>query len=210
MGNLSVLKIKSLKEPGRYSEAPMRSLSKGLPRQPRKDEHFAAMPLCDVPAFLVRLRQRMSVTRLALEYLILTAARSGEVRGARWSEVDLAEKVWLIPAERMKAGKEHRVPLSDAALDVLGRVRPFKSELSDLIFPGQKVRKSLSDMTLLKVLEMMDVPVTVHSFRSTFRDWCAEETQYPGEVAEAALAHTIQNKVEAAYRRTDFFEKRKI
>ena len=193
----------------RSSEAPMRSLSKGLPRQPRKDGHFAAMPFCDVPGFLVRLRQRQSVTRLALEYLILTAARSGEVRGARWSEVDLAEKVWLIPAERMKAGKEHRVPLPDAALDVLVRVRPFRSELSDLIFPGQKARKSLSDMTLLKVLEMMDVPVTVHGFRSTFRDWCAEETQYPGEVAEAALAHTIQNKVEATYRRTDFFERRK-
>jgi integrase len=139
----------------------------------------------------------------------MTAARSGEVRGARWSEIDLDEKVWLIPAERMKAGKEHRVPLSDAALDVLKRISLFKSELTDLIFPGQKARKPLSDMTLLKVLQVMDVPVTVHGFRSTFRDWCAEETQYPGEVAEAALAHAIPNKVEAAYRRTDFFEKRK-
>lgn len=193
----------------RSSEAPMRSLSRGLPRQPRKDGHFAAMPYADISAFLVRLRQRTSVTRLALEFLILTAARSGEVRGARWSEMDLAEKVWLVPGERMKVGKEHRVPLSDAALEVLSRVAIFKSELSDLVFPGQKPKNPLSDMTLLKVLQVMDVPVTVHGFRSTFRDWCAEETQYPGEVAEAALAHAIPNKVEAAYRRTDFFEKRK-
>jgi integrase len=167
------------------------------------------MPFADIPAFLVRLRQRTSVTRLALEFLILTAARSGEVRGARWSEIDLAEKVWLIPSERMKAGKEHRLPLSDAAIDVLTRVTIFKSEVSDLVFPGQKPKNPLSDMTLLKVLQVMDVPVTVHGFRSTFRDWCAEETQYPGEVAEAALAHAIPNKVEAAYRRTDFFDRRK-
>lgn len=194
----------------RASEAPMRSLSRGLPRQPRKDGHFAAMPFSDLPAFLLRLRQRSSVTRLALEFLILTAARSGEVRGACWSEIDQTEKIWRIPAERMKAGKEHRVPLSDAALEVLKRVSRFKSGLSDLIFPGQKPKKPLSDMTLLKVLQVMEVPVTVHGFRSTFRDWCAEETQYAGEVAEAALAHTIPNKVEAAYRRTDFFEKRRL
>lgn len=193
----------------RASEAPMRSLARGQPRQPRKDGHFAAMPFVDVPAFLARLRQRTSVTRIALEFLILTAARSGEVRGARWSEIDLAGKVWLIPAERMKAGKDHRVPLSDSALDALQRVAPFKSEVSDLVFPGQKPKNPLSDMTLLKILQVMDVPVTVHGFRSSFRDWCAEATIYPSEVAEAALAHAIPNKVEAAYRRTDFFEKRR-
>lgn len=193
----------------RSSEAPLRSLSRGLPRQPRKDGHFAAMPFADIPAFFIRLRQRTSVTRLAIEFLILTAARSGEVRGARWAEIDLVEKVWIIPAERMKAGKEHRVPLSSAALDVLKRVSMFKCELSDLVFPGQKAKNPLSDMTLLKVLQVMEIPVTVHGFRSTFRDWAAEESNCPGEVAEAALAHTIPNKVEAAYRRTDFFEKRK-
>jgi len=187
----------------------MRSLSRGLPRQPRKDGHFAAMPFGDLPAFMARLRQRTSTTRLALEFLILTAARSGEVRGACWPEIDLAGKIWIIPAGRMKVGKEHRVPLSDAAIEVLNRGSLFKSELTDLIFPGQKAGKPLSDMTLLKVLQVMDVPATVHGFRSTFRDWCAEETQYPGEVAEAALAHAIPNKVEAAYRRTDFFEKRR-
>ena len=101
------------------------------------------------------------------------------------------------------------MPLSDAAIDVLTRVTIFKSEVSDLVFPGQKPKNPLFDMTLLKVLQVMDLPVTVHGFRSTFRDWCAEETQYPGEVAEAALAHAIPNKVEAAYRRTDFFDRRK-
>jgi integrase len=193
----------------RETEAPMRSVARGLPRQPRKQGHFAALPFADVPAFLGTLRERISVGRLALEWLILTAARSGEVRGCRWSEIDIGKQIWTIPAERMKAGNVHIVPLSGAALDVLTRAKMFRSPISDLVFPGQKPRRPLSDMTLLKILRDKGACVTVHGFRSSFRDWVAEETNYPGEVAEAALAHTIANKVEAAYRRTDFLVKRK-
>jgi integrase len=193
----------------RGTEAPMRSLARGLPRQPRKSGHFAAMSFADVPALVASLRERMSVGRLALEWLILTAARSGEVRGCHWSEIDLDRKLWTIPAPRMKAGKVHIVPLCDAAIDVLKRAEIFRSPLSDLVFPGQNPRSALSDMTLLKILRDRQLSVTVHGFRSSFRDWVAEETNYACEIAEAALAHAIPNKVEAAYKRTDFLEKRK-
>jgi integrase len=193
----------------RTTEAPMRSLARGLPRQPRKSGHFEAMPFADIPAFVASLRERISVGRLALEFVILTATRSGEVRGCRWSEIDLNKKLWTIPAFRMKAGKVHVVPLSDVAIDVLTRAEIFRSPLSDLVFPGQNSRRALSDMTLLKILRDRQLGVTVHGFRSTFRDWVAEETNYAGEIAEAALAHAIPNKVEAAYKRTDFLEKRK-
>jgi integrase len=193
----------------RNTEAPMRSLARGLPRQPRKSGHFEAMPFADIPAFVATLRERLSVGRLALELLILTAARSGEVRGCRWSEIDLDKKLWTIPAPRMKAGKVHVVPLCDAAIDVLKRAEIFRSPLSDLVFPGQNPRCVMSDMTLLKILRDRQLGVTVHGFRSSFRDWVAEETNYTGEIAEAALAHAIPNKVEAAYKRTDFLEKRR-
>lgn len=188
----------------RSSEAPLRSLSKGLPRQPKKDGHFAAMPYDDVPNFITQLRERSSPGRLALEALILTAARSGEVRLARWSEVDLDNALWSIPAERMKMGKAHAVPLSAAALDVFRRASALKLPCSDLVFPGQKPTRPMSDMTLLKVLRDVGLPFTVHGFRSAFRDWAAEQTEFPGEVAEAALAHSVSNRVEAAYRRTDY------
>ena len=193
----------------RSSEAPMRSISRGLPRQPKTGRHFEALPFEDMPAFVERLRHRSSVGRLALEFLILTAVRSGEVRGACWAEIDLKKNSWTIPAERMKAGKPHVVPLDKAALNVLQRAKDFAVPASGLIFPGQNVKKPMSDMTLLKILRDMDLPFTVHGFRSTFRDWVAEETSYPGEIAETALAHAIPNKVEAAYRRTDFLEKRR-
>lgn len=193
----------------RASEAPARSLSRGLPRQPKKDGHFAAMPFQDVPAFLVKVRDRLSVGRLAVELAVLTACRSGEVRGARWSEIDIKKKLWTIPAERMKAGKEHIVPLSVQALDVLDRAKLYKCQASDLVFPGQRPKIPLSDMTLLKVLRDMNLEYTVHGFRSSFRDWVAETTTVQGEVAEAALAHTVANKVEAAYRRTNYLDKRK-
>lgn len=193
----------------RETEAPMRSVTRGLPRQPKKRGHFAALPFKEVPEFACWLCQRVSIGRLALEFLILTAARSGEVRGCCWSELDLKKKLWTIPAERMKAGNAHVVPLSDGALDVLARAKRLRSPVSDLVFPGQNPRLQLSDMTLLKILRDKGADVTVHGFRSSFRDWVAEETSYPGEVAEAALAHTIPNRVEAAYRRTDFLEKRK-
>ena len=193
----------------RETEAPMRSVLRGLPRQPKKQGHLAAMPYADLPAFLTWLRGRSSVGRLALEFVILNASRSGEVRGACWNEIDLNKKLWTIPAERMKAGTAHFVPLSEAALDVLKRAKAFRSPVSDLIFPGQNPRRQLSDMTLLKILRDKGHDYTVHGFRSSFRDWVAEKTNYPGEVAEAALAHTIANKVEAAYRRTDYLDKRK-
>ncbi|MGB3794737.1 MAG: integrase arm-type DNA-binding domain-containing protein [Alteraurantiacibacter sp.] len=193
----------------RDSEAPMRSVMRGLPRQQKKPKHHAAMPYPEIPQFLVSLRKRSSVGRLALEFLILTAARSGEVRGATWNEVDLTKKLWTIPAERMKAGSTHVVPLSGAAIAVLQRARQFRSTRSDLIFPGQVSRREMSDMTLLKILRDKGEDFTVHGFRSSFRDWAAEKTNYPGELAEAALAHTIANRVEAAYRRTDYIDKRR-
>jgi integrase len=193
----------------RTAEAPMRSVSRGLPRQPKKTAHFAAMPFSEIPAFIKKVSERVSVGRLALEFLILNASRSGEVRGARWSEIDLEKKLWTIPAMRMKVEKPHVVPLSDAAVAVLERAELFRCEVSDLVFPGQRAKQPLSDMTLLKIIRDMDAGVTVHGFRSSFRDWAAEMTTYQGEVAEAALAHAIPNKVEAAYRRTDFLEKRR-
>jgi integrase len=193
----------------RASEAPMRSLSRGLPRQPKKDRHFAALSFGEVPAFLQTLRARESMGRLALEALILTAARSGEIRMARWPELDLKAGLWSIPAERMKMGRPHIVPLSPQAVDVFRRAAKLRIPATDLVFYGIKAKKPLSDMTLLKILRDMETGVTVHGFRSAFRDWVAEETSYPGEVAEAALAHAIPNKVEAAYRRTDFLEKRR-
>lgn len=194
----------------RATEAPMRSLSKGLPRQPKKDNHFAALPYASVPDFIEKLGARESVGRVALEALILTAARSGEIRGATWSELDLDAALWTIPSERMKMGRVHVVPLAPQAVAVFERAKKFKAGASDLVFPGQTVKKPLSDMTLLKILRDMDLAVTVHGFRSAFRDWVAEQTDYSGEIAEAALAHTVSNKVEAAYRRTDFLDKRKL
>ncbi len=194
----------------RATEAPMRSLSKGLPRQPKKDNHFAALPYASVPNFLDKLGERESVGRIALEALVLTAARSGEIRGATWSELDLEAALWTIPAERMKMGRMHVVPLAPEAVAVFERAKTFKVGASELVFPGQNVKKPLSDMTLLKILRDMDLAVTVHGFRSAFRDWVAEQTDYSGEIAEAALAHTISNRVEAAYRRTDFLDKRRL
>lgn len=187
----------------------MTAVTKALPRQPRKDGRFEAMPYSQVPSFLSELRSKTSVGRLALEALILTAARSGEIRGALWSEIDLEGAAWTVPAERMKAGRAHTVPLSKEAISVFNRAAEALSVRNELVFPGARRGKPLSDMTLLKILRDRGLAVTVHGFRSAFRDWAAECTDIPGEVAEAALAHAIPNKVEAAYRRTDFLEKRR-
>jgi len=201
----------------RDQEAPLRSISKGLPRQPKRDGHFAALPYDDVPALMSKLAVSESIGRLALRFLILTAARSGEVRGARWDEIDVTAKTWTVPAERMKAGRQHIVPLSETALDVLKVAEKAKAldqsaddkKVAPLVFPGLR-GKPLSDMTLAKVLHTATkADATVHGFRSSFRDWVAEETSFAGEVAEKALAHAIPNKVEAAYKRTDFLEKRR-
>lgn len=191
----------------------MAAVNKSLPRQPPKIGHFEAMPYARVPEFCDTLKCRLSMGRLALEALILTATRSGEARGARWSELDLEVATWTIPAERTKSGKRtgkpHIVPLSPAAVAAFKRAAALRIEASDLVFHGSKRGQPLSDMTLLKVLRDAKEPFTVHGFRSAFRDWVAEQTSFAGEVAEAALAHSIPNKVEAAYKRTDFLEKRR-
>lgn len=194
----------------RASEAPLRAASRGLPNQPRGKQHFKAMPYADMPAFLSAIRSKdESVGRLALLFTILTAARSGEVRGAIWSEIDLETRIWTVPGNRMKAGKPHSVPLSGPALAILMTVSElFEGQRDDLLFPGSG-GKMISDMTMTKVLRNAGVDCTVHGFRSSFRDWAAEQTSFPPEWAEAALAHTLANKVEAAYRRTQFLEQRR-
>lgn len=167
--------------------------------------HHKAMPYEAVPAFVGALHQRAAVAALALEFAILTAARTGEVIGAKWGEVDLEKAVWTIPANRMKAGKEHRVPLSPRAVEILNAVQGLRQEW---LFPAVR-GGALSGMAMSMLLRRMQVDVTVHGFRSSFRDWCAESTGYGHEVAEMALAHTIDNKVERAYRRGDLFDKRR-
>jgi integrase len=164
----------------------------------RTVEHFAALPFADVPAFVVELHQRDSLSARALEFLILTAARSGEITGATWHEIDLTAKTWTIPAKRMKGGKAHKVPLCDRAVAILSAL-PRKDAR---IFPIER-------HALLDLLQQMRPGLTVHGFRSAFRDWCSERTNVANHVAEAALAHAIGNKVEAAYRRGDLFEKRR-
>ena len=193
----------------RESEAPMRALSRGLPKQPKKDGHFAAMPYAEVPAYIVKLRERESFSRLALEFAILTAARSGEVRGAMWDEFDLDAKLWTLPKGRMKAAREHVVPLCTRAIRIVERCAELRRRTCPIVFPGIRGHQPLSDMTLTKLLKEMKQPYTAHGFRSAFRDWASEETQHPGDVAEAALAHVVANKTEAAYRRGNLLEKRR-
>lgn len=180
-------------------------------RQKLQRGHHAAMPYAAVPEFMTRLRSVSGSSCLALEFLILTAARTGEVREAIWNEVDLESKVWAVPAHRMKAGKAHRVPLSGAAVDVLQRTKELQErpEGSAFIFPGGKPGKALSVMALDMLLRRLKVDDTVHGFRSSFRDWAGEETSFSREVAEAALAHTVGDAVERAYRRSDALEKRR-
>lgn len=194
----------------RDSEAPMRAITKGLPRQPKKDGHYAAMPYANVPAFIPRLRERESYSRLGLEFAILTAARSGEVRHAVFDEFDLEAKLWTIPKERMKAGREHVVPLCDRAIRIIEGCSELRIRDRPLVFPGMRGFKAMSDMTLTKLLREMKEPYTVHGFRSAFRDWVSEETTHPSDVAEAALAHVVKDKTEAAYRRGNLLEKRRL
>ena len=176
------------------------------PSKVQKTEHFKALAANEVNQFMEKLSKVEGQGARALEFAILTAARSGEVRGATWSEFDIRGKMWTVPAARMKAGKEHRVPLSNSAIKLLQSLAVTESEL---VFPSPR-GGMLSDMTLTGVLRRMKVNVTAHGFRSTFRDWVAEFTSFPNEVAEMALAHTITNKSEASYRRGDMFEKRAV
>lgn len=175
------------------------------PGKLKKIQHHRALPWQEINPFIQQLRQRKGTAAKALEFLILTATRSGEVRGATWQEIDLQARTWTVPAERMKAGKEHTVPLCDDAVKLLENLPRFEG--SDLIFPGAR-GGVLSDVALTKPIRAIGLDATVHGFRSTFRDWCAESTNYPNEVAEMALAHTVSNAVERAYRRGDLLAKR--
>lgn len=172
-------------------------------------KHHAALPWGECPAFMQALAAQPGMAALALRFTILTAARTSEVTGATWGEVDLAAKVWTVPGARMKAGRDHRVPLSPPALALLRGLRPPDAAPGNAVFPGAKADAGLSNMAMTAVLRRMRrADVTVHGFRSTFRDWCAEATAHPREVAEAALAHTLRDKVEAAYQRGDVLERR--
>ena len=176
------------------------------PSEVRAVRHFAALPWREVPAFMNALRAREGITARTLEFAVLTTARPGEVRWMRWNEVD--GDVWTVPAEKMKAQREHRVPLSPRALAILNELPRLDG--GEFVFPGMRAGRPLSDMSLTAVLRRMGREVlTAHGFRSTFRDWCAETTNFPREVCEQALAHTLASKVEAAYRRGDLFEKRR-
>jgi len=174
----------------------------------RAVQHHPALPYDEMGAFVEAVRAEEGVAALALEFLILTAARTGEVIGATWGEFDLEQKVWTVPAERMKGKREHRVPLSPSAVRILTAMQAICT--GDYVFPGRKADKPLSNMAMLALLRRMGRgDLTSHGFRSSFRDWAAERTSYSREVAEAALAHAVGDKVEAAYRRGDLFEKRR-
>lgn len=171
--------------------------------------HHKAMAFDQVPAFMEALRSKESIAARALEFLILTAARSGEVMGAVWAEFDLTKKVWTIPGARMKAGKEHQVPLCPRAHAILLELEPLRVEDSDLVFPGAKQGKPLSTMTFSMLLRRMNHDVTAHGFRSSFRDWAGEKTTFPRDLAEQALAHAVGDDTERAYRRMQGLERRR-
>ncbi|MDX3900417.1 MAG: tyrosine-type recombinase/integrase [Sphingobium sp.] len=197
---------------GWRSDNPADAVAQALPKHDRsKVKHREALPYDKVGDAIttVRASEAGIATKLAFEFLVLTATRSGEARLARWSEVDEVKKVWTIPAVRMKAKKDHRVPLSDRCLAILKEAAPFKQAKSDLIFPGTKENKPLSDMTLSKLMKELKIPAVPHGFRSSFRDWAGEQTHHAREVIEFALAHVIKDKAEAAYARSDLFEKRR-
>lgn len=193
----------------RPNEAPMRAVSRGLPRRTKSVRHHPAMPYADLPVFYEQLAGSSVLSRMTLRFVILTAARSGEVRSATWKEIDLKARLWTVPAARMKAKKEHVVPLTAEAVTLLEQVAAFGNAPDDLLFPSSR-KKPQSDMTLLKALksEASD-DLTVHGFRSSFRDWAAEQTDHPADVIETALAHTISDKTIKAYKRTNFLDRRR-
>jgi integrase len=206
---LDAAKVKGLRD----GENPARGrghLDLLLPKRNRGNvKHHAALPFVEVAGFMTQLRAREAMAARALELTILTAARSGETRGMTWAEIDLAEKVWTVPGSRMKAGATHQVPLSDAAVAVLRAVMPEKARPADIVFPAPR-GGCLSDMALSQLLKRMGrLDITVHGFRSTFRDWAGETTQFAREEVEMALAHTISSPTERAYRRGRALEKRR-
>ena len=195
---------------GYRSDDPSAALSQALPKQNQKVQHRKSLPYTDVSDCIstIKASEAMLSTKLALEFLILTAARSGEVRGATWDEIDLARKTWTIPARRMKGKVEHVVPLSDRAMSLLNDAKQLNAE--GLIFPGQKAGRPMSDMTMSKLVKELGFDTHVHGFRTSFRVWVQEQTNTPFEVAERALAHQTANKVVAAYARSDLFDKRRV
>ena len=190
---------------------PTDGLPKVLPKHRAERGHHAALPYAQVPAFLQTLHDAdgSEVVKLALEFTVLCATRTSETLGTTWAEIDLKTKMWTIPGSRMKAGREHRIPLSPRAVEILKRAQVLSGE-GPLVFPGRTSNKPLSNMAFLMLLRRMKRhDLTVHGFRSSFRDWAAERTNVPRAVCEAALAHTLKDKTEAAYRRTDLFERRR-
>jgi len=195
---------------GWRQDNPADAIAQALPKQDKTQAHRKALPYDKVPEFLDALKASDAgdATKLALELVILTASRSGEVRLAEWSEFDLDQALWTRPAQRMKSKKEHRVPLSPRAVEVLLQARKLGSG-EGLVFPGTKYGKPLSDMTLSKLTKALGYDVDVHGFRTSFKTWTQERTSTPRDVSEAALAHTVKDKAEAAYARSDFFDKRR-
>lgn len=208
---LSAAKAKGLRPRDSFNPATWRGhLDILLPRQPRETRgHHGALPFADAPDFMAKLRARPALAARALDFTILTAARTGETIGATWDELDMEAKTWTVPATRMKAKAEHRVPLSSAALDLLTRIKPEEPQPGDLIFTAGENRP-ISNMAMAMLLRRAGYDeITVHGFRSTFRDWAGDATEFPRELVEQALAHTIQNKAERAYRRQTAVERRR-
>ena len=194
----------------RSGDNPINGIAKGLPKQPKKRSHHAALSYSEVSTFITDLQQTDAIesTRLAFEFLILTATRTSEVIFAEWSEINFEKKAWTIPGSRMKAGRKYRIPLTPRCIEILGRAQ----ELSDdglFVFPSRSAKKPLSTMVFLMMIRRMGKDITAHGFRSTFRDWAAERTNFSREVCEMALAHSVSDKTEAAYLRGDLFDKRR-
>ena len=199
----AVKKLRSGENPARWRG----HLDHLLPKRQRLSRHHRAMPIDDVPVFMERLAEAPGLAARGLGFLILTAARSNEVLGARWPEIDFARRLWTIPAARMKATREHRVPLPDRAVAILREMAAARQ--SEFVFQGDKPKRPLSTMAFAMLLRRMGVDATTHGFRSSFKDWATERTSFPHELSEMALAHAIKDKTEAAYRRGDLLEKRR-
>jgi integrase len=200
----------------RFRGGPNPAMLKGvlehlLPKQPavhKRVKHHRAMPYAEIPGLLAQLRTMRGIAPVALEFTILEAAWTGEVIAAQWGEINFDDAVWTVPAERMKAGKAHRVPLAPRPLEILQSL--YEKRISSFIFPGWKRGEHLSNMAMLTLLQQrLSLPVTTHGFRSSFRQWCAEQTNFAREIAEAALAHTNSDETEAAYQRSDLLERRR-
>ena len=194
----------------RTGNNPVEEIGKALPRQSELKGHHAALPYVEVPGFIEKARGEgePTIANLAFEFLVLTAARTNEVLEAKWGEIDLEQAAWTVPASRMKAGREHRVPLAPRCIELLA-VAKVLSANSEFVFPGRSNDKPMSNMVLLMTMRRMKSAFTVHGFRSAFRDWASERTNFAREICEAALAHIVKDKTEAAYRRGDLFDKRR-